>query len=263
MKDSAATPQWEEENSQDFIDYGKYFVPDRETQINCIFEVIPPPSEPAYILDLCCGEGLLARALLDKFPECQVYGLDGSPRMIAHVEKALAAYGTRFKARQFDLAATDWRKFPFRVHAVVSSLAIHHLDGHEKQVLFKDIASILAPGGSFIIADLIEPMNPFGRRLAASAWDEAVRQRSLDLDGHLRGHKQFQQLGWNHYAEPEPEPDSIDKPSPLFDQLKWLDKAGFIDVDVFWMKAGHAIFGGRKPNPDQNVTDLQETSSNC
>ena len=57
----------------------------------------------------------------------------------------------------------------------------------------------------------------------------------------------FRELGWNHYAEPEPEPDSIDKPSSLFDQLKWLDAVGFTDVDVFWMKAGHAIFGGRKP----------------
>ena len=247
MQDSATKPQWEEENSQDFIDYGKYFVPDRDVQINCICEVIPHPSKPAYILDLCCGEGLLTRALLDKFPECHVYGLDGSLKMIAHVEKTLAAYGERFKTRQFDLAASDWREFPFPVHAVVSSLAIHHLDGTEKQILFRDMASLLAPGGSFIIADLIEPMNRFGTRFAAKAWDEAVRQRSLDLDGDLKGYDYFRELGWNHYAEPGPEPDSIDKPSTLFDQLKWLDKAGFIDVDVFWMKAGHAIFGGRKP----------------
>jgi hypothetical protein len=41
MQDAVTTPQWEEENSQDFIDYGKYFVPDREIQINCICEVIP------------------------------------------------------------------------------------------------------------------------------------------------------------------------------------------------------------------------------
>ena len=250
MQDSVITPRWGEENSQDFIDYGKYFVPDRESQINCICEVIPLPSKPAYMLDLCCGEGLLTRALLDKFPECQVYGLDGSPKMIAHVEKALAAYGERFKARQFDVAASDWRAFPFPVHAVVSSLAIHHLDRPEKQVLFKDMASILAPGGSFIIADLIEPMNQFGRKFAAKAWDETVRQRSLHLDGDLRGHEQFRQLGWNHFAEPGPEPDSIDKPSPLFDQLKWLDQAGFTDIDVFWMKAGHAIFGGRTPEPE-------------
>ena len=62
--------------------------------------------------------------------------------------------------------------------AVVSSLAIHHLDSTEKQVLFKDVASILAPGGSFIIADLTEPMDRFGRKHAANTWDEAVRQRS-------------------------------------------------------------------------------------
>lgn len=248
MEDFATKPQWEEENSQDFIDYGKYFVPDREIQINCICEVIPPPPESAYILDLCCGEGLLTRALLDKFPESHVYGLDGSPKMIAHIEKALVTYGERFKAQQFDLAASDWRDFPFHVHAVVSSLAIHHLDSAEKQVLFKDVASILTPGGSFIIADLTEPMDRFGRELAANTWDETVRQRSLNLDGDLRGYNEFCQLGWNHYAQLELDPDSIDKPSSLFDQLKWLEQAGFTDVDVFWMKAGHAIFGGRTPN---------------
>lgn len=250
MQGSDTTPQWEERNSQDFIDYGKYFVPDREIQINCICEVIPPPSESACILDLCCGEGLLTRALLDKFPESHVYGLDGSPKMIAHIEKALAAYGDRFKAKQFDLAANDWREFSFPVHAIVSSLAIHHLDGIEKQTLFKDLASILVPGGSFIIADLTEPVDRFGQKLAADIWDEAVRQRSLDLDGDLRGYDSFCELGWNHYAQSEPDPDSIDKPSSLFDQLKWLEQAGFTDVDVFWMKAGHAIFGGRKPSSE-------------
>ena len=91
-------------------------------------------------------------------------------------------------------------------------------------------------------------MDQFGKRLAAEVWDEAVRQRSLDLDGNLMGYDRFCEFGWNHYAQSEPEPDSIDKPSSLFDQLKWLDEAGFIDVDVFWMKAGHAIFGGRKPH---------------
>ena len=25
-------------------------------------------------------------------------------------------------------------------------------------------------------------------------------------------------------------------------------QAGFTAIDVFWMQAGHAIFGGRKPN---------------
>ena len=43
------------------------------------------------------------------------------------------------------------------------------------------------------------------------------------------------------------DPDDIDKPSPLFDHLQWLEDAGFVDVDVHWMLAGHALFSARKP----------------
>lgn len=41
-------------------------------------------------------------------------------------------------------------------------------------------------------------------------------------------------------------PDPVDKPSRLMDQLLWLEQAGWRDVDVYWMRAGHAMFGGRK-----------------
>ena len=245
MSNAFIKPQWKEEDSQDFIDYGKYFVPDRETQIDCICGLISRPSEPAHILDLCCGEGLLTRGLLDRFPECQVHGLDGSPKMIERIKTTLAGYGKRFEAIRFDLSSRDWRRFPWRVHAVVSSIAIHHLDDTEKQTLFKDIVSLLAPGGSFIIADVIRPVTELGKSFAAKGWDGAVRQNSLNLDGHLRAFDRFREIRWNIYSDPEPNP--IDKPSSLFDQLKWLDEAGFTDIDVYWMKAGHAIFGGRKP----------------
>ena len=38
----------------------------------------------------------------------------------------------------------------------------------------------------------------------------------------------------------------MDKPSGLFEQLGWLEAAGFEAVDVYWLKAGHAIYGGQK-----------------
>ena len=40
------------------------------------------------------------------------------------------------------------------------------------------------------------------------------------------------------------DPGDIDKPSRLLDQLTWLAQAGFAQVAVVWMRAGHAIFGG-------------------
>ena len=239
-------PRWDEEDSQDFIDYGNYFIPDRETQIDVICSLIPPAPGQQHILDLCCGEGILTRALLDRFPAFYLHGFDGSPKMIECVQALLAGYGERFASRLFDLADKNWRELPWPVHAAVSSLAIHHLDASQKQDLFRDIFAMLAPGVVFIIADVIQPVTQLSAELAGKMWDEAVRERSLELDGNLLGYKQFQKMEWNSFVYPEQGPDPMDKMSPLFDQLKWLEQAGFADIDVFWMKAGHAIFGGRK-----------------
>lgn len=84
-----------------------------------------------------------------------------------------------------------------------------------------------------------------GVKVAAQQWDDAVRERSLSRRRDLVAFEYFQRSNWNLYSDPNPDP--VDKPSPLYDQLNWLEKAEFIDVDAYWMKAGHAIFGGRKP----------------
>ena len=87
--------------------------------------------------------------------------------MLAHTRTRLAQFGDRFDTTQFDLAASDWRAFPWPLTGVVSSLAIHHLDGPGKAALFADVARALAPGGVFVVADLIEPTSEAGRRVAA------------------------------------------------------------------------------------------------
>ena len=52
----------------------------------------------------------------------------------------------------FDLAETAWRRFDVPAHAVVSSLAVHHLDGPGKQALFRDMGRAIAPCGRLILA---------------------------------------------------------------------------------------------------------------
>ncbi len=238
-------PHWGEEDSQHFIDYGRYFIPEREAQIEIICDLIPAVVGRQHVLDLGCGEGVLDRAILERFPDYHVLGLDGSPTMLASAKSALSGYGDRFDTQVFELADTSWRTFPWPVRAVVSSLAIHHLDDAQKQQLFKDMYRLLAPGGAFIIADLMQPTTQAGVALAARMWDEAVRQRSLQFDGNLNAYEQSLRLGWNSFTDPEPDP--IDKMSPLYHQLKWLEQAGFTGIDVFWLRAAHAIFGGWKP----------------
>jgi trans-aconitate methyltransferase len=73
---------WAEEDSLEFIKYSNYFVPERETQLDTICRLIPAGPEPFHVLELCCGEGLLAGAIVERFPNCTVHGFDGSPEML-------------------------------------------------------------------------------------------------------------------------------------------------------------------------------------
>jgi tRNA (cmo5U34)-methyltransferase len=235
-------PGWDETDSREFIDLGRFFVPDREQQIQTILGLISEPGD-GLLVDLCCGEGLLSRSLLQRFPRVRVLAMDLSPAMLEKARLTCAAFAERFETRPFDLADGSWRGgFAEPVRAFVSSLAIHHLDGEGKRRLFRDLAAALAPGGAVVIADLVRPATAAAWELAAREWDAAVRRRSIELAGDLRAYERFCAMRWNFYADPEPDP--IDQPSPLLDQLRWLEEAGLGGVDVVWMKAGHAIFGG-------------------
>lgn len=64
----------------------------------------------------------------------------------------------------------------------------------------------------------------------------------MAYNGNTAMFEQFENTEWNIFEYPDP----MDKPSPVFDQLRWLEQAGFKAVDVYWLKAGHAIYGGQK-----------------
>jgi tRNA (cmo5U34)-methyltransferase len=237
---------WQESDSQEFIDYGRYFVPQREYQLQTIADLIPPPDGPAHILELSCGEGLLAQVLLRRFSEITLHGYDLSPAMLEKAQERLAHFSDRFVPYRFDLTHREWRTTAQTFHAIVSSLTIHHLDGPDKLRLFQDLYQMLQPGGTLVIADLVAPMRDLGTAVAAKAWDEAVRERSQQLDGNDDALAQFARLKWNLYRYPEDPDVAIDKPSGLLDQLKWVEQAGFTAVDLHWALAGHVIYSGVK-----------------
>ena len=244
MNGTADAPCWTEDDSRHFIDHGAYFVPERETQIDTICRVIPPAPDGAVIVDICCGEGLLCEALARRFTRAEIHALDGSRTMLASAKSRLEAAGVAHRTAIFDIADTGWRAFDTQVHAFVSSLAVHHLDGPAKARLFKDLTVALTPGGVVVICDLVEAQREAGRDLWKRHWDEGVRERSLALDGNDGMLEYFREDGWNYYADPDADP--VDMPSTLFDQMRWMAEAGLTGIDVHWLRAGHAIFSGMK-----------------
>lgn len=240
--DSDATTGWEEDDSRYFIEYGEIFTPSRREQMTAVASLVPATHDEEFLaVDMACGAGLMSRALLARFPRCRVVALDGSRAMLDAAGNNLAAFADRVELRLFDLRDRSWLDdLAPAVRCFVSSLAIHHLDGPEKRRFFRDLAGRLESGGALLIADIVEPVNEWARRFYGDAWDEAVREQSMRLTGALDAHQRFRD-GWNHYVTPDAD---FDKPSGLFEQLRWLRDAGFGQVDCFWLRAGHAIYGG-------------------
>lgn len=238
-------PEWDDGVTRHFLDLGRYCIPERELQTRLLIDLVPERPGPQLLIELGCGEGFLAEGLLQRFPEVNLLALDGSPAMLELAAERLARFGARAECRRFSLGERDWRTPGTGALAVVSSLVLHHLQGPEKRTLFEDIHSMLVPGGVLAIADLIQPAHAQGMTLAADAWDEAVRARALQFDGRLEAFQRFEDQQWNTFRYPDPE--DIDQPSGLFEQLRWLEQAGYTAIDVHWMRAGQAIFSGWKP----------------
>ena len=236
--------EWSEADSRAFLDAGDVFVPDRDEQVRTLCALLPASRDETFTaVELGAGGGVLARAVLEAFPRCRYLALDGSPAMREHLAAALARHGPRVGVRAFDLAAQDWRDaLPSPVRCVLASLVVHHLDATGKRALFADLGQRLGPGGALLLADLVEPPTRAARTLFAQQWDDAARAQSLARTGGLEAYRRFERERWNFYRDPEPDP--LDQPSRLLDQLDWLRESGFTRVDCFWMRAGHAIYGG-------------------
>ena len=170
--------------------------------------------------------------------------MDGSALMLEKAREKALPFWQSGQVEFFELADRLWRELYSPVQAVISSLAIHHLEAAGKQLLFREVYGMLVWGGAFVIADMVDPVTSPGRNIAAERWDEVVRERAHEQDGSSAGLDFFLREHWNTYRYPDP--DDIDHPSPLFDQLKWLEQAGFTHIDVHFIQAGHALFSGWK-----------------
>jgi tRNA (cmo5U34)-methyltransferase len=165
--------------------------------------------------------------------------------MLAETRTRCDAHADRLRLEAFDLAETGWRALEPAPDAVISSLAVHHLDGPQKQALFADLCAALRPGGIFVLADLIRPDSDAGWRIAAEDWDRAVAERSLTLYGDDRAQRKFAELRWNYFWWPQD--NTIDHPSSVAEHIAWLEAAGFEAIELHWLLAGQAIFSARKP----------------
>lgn len=155
------------------------------------------------ILDLGIGSGLTAQKVLAQFPGAALVGVDSSAAMLAAAADLLPE---RTQLHRMDLH-DELPAGPFDL--VTSMLAVHHLDGAAKRNLFARVASVLEPGGLFVLADLVVPDDP------------------ADVVTYI---------DWDY-----------DLPSRLDEQLAWLTETGFL-AHVAWQYRDLAVIQATSPS---------------
>jgi tRNA (cmo5U34)-methyltransferase len=201
---------------------------DRREELGLLVALLPfEPQAPIGVLELGAGHGALTTTLLERFPRARVLALDLSPVMIKEGQQRLKRFGDRVRFLQWDLEQPGWPaeiEGPF--DAVVSSLAIHHLNRARKAELARQLYARLRPGGVVLNLDYVSPASESLRRRYEQA--QPALEAHYDQAGHGPN------LAGSHATD------------PLFDQLDDLRQAGFQDVDVFWKRLGVALFGGTR-----------------
>ncbi len=91
------------------------------------------------VLDAGCGTGRDGAALLGRWPNARLVGIDGSEKMI---EEARAKLGPDVELHVADLTAPLPLDEP--VDAVMSVAAFHWIDDHD--LLFRNLAAVMRPG---------------------------------------------------------------------------------------------------------------------
>jgi tRNA (cmo5U34)-methyltransferase len=179
---------------------------------------------PRRVLDLGAGTGMLSARVAAAYPDAELVLVDGAPAML---EQARAALGDRAEIHVADLA-DPLPDGPF--DAVVSALAIHHLDDAGKQALFARVCAALPPGGVFVNAEQVAGPSPcFDRRYRE--WHEASARAAGTDDAEWAGALERMRH---------------DRPADVGSQLRWLREAGFDAADCLFKDHRFAVLVARR-----------------
>jgi tRNA (cmo5U34)-methyltransferase len=152
------------------------------------------------VLELGIGTGETARRVRALHPSASWTGIDSSAAMLERARKTLPGADLRLARIEDPLPEGSF-------DLVLSALAVHHLPGPGKQDLFRRVGAILAPAGSFVLADLVVPERP--------------EDAEIPID-------------WIY-----------DLPDSASDQLEWLHEAG-LDGRITWSRRDLAVIHARR-----------------
>jgi ubiquinone/menaquinone biosynthesis C-methylase UbiE len=194
-------------------------------------------------LDLGCGDGMLAAAILDEHPAALGLLVDFSEPMLEAARRQLQSHVHRVELLQADFNQPGWtrRVAPHApLDAIVSGFAIHHLPDTRKRELYREIFDLLAPEGIFINIEHVSSTT----RWTESIWDDYMIDAIFGKELKASRGKTRAEVAREYYTRAAQDANIL---APLEVQCDWLRDIGFENVECFLKVQELAVFGGQRP----------------
>ena len=228
MSSSAALRAFTE-HAPEYTALRRRLVPEYDKFYGIAVQALRPLAEGRVerVLDLGAGTGLMTAQVAHAFPDARFELLDGSAAMLAEAQQTLAGVVSAVHVQDMAEALPEG---PF--DAVISALAIHHLEDPDKQQLYRRIFGVLRPGGMFVNSEQVAGPTAELTQLYDERWIEMSRV-----------------LGASEQEIVEAlERRKHDRCATVEDQLLWLRDAGFAWADCYYKEWGMAVICARKGN---------------
>jgi ubiquinone/menaquinone biosynthesis C-methylase UbiE len=190
-------------------------------------------------LDLGCGDGVLAAAILERLPGVEVTLADFSEPMLEAARKRFSAAGAPVHFVLADYGVPSWTRLvdewaPY--DAIVSGFSIHHQPDERKRAVYQEIFELLSPGGIFINLEHVSSPTEWTRWLQDETFIDSLHRHHAD--------QSREEVARFYLGRPDKDANIL---SPVEEQCAWLREIGFSDVDCYLKLFEVAVFGGRRP----------------
>ncbi|MBB3187513.1 class I SAM-dependent methyltransferase [Microbacter margulisiae] len=213
------------------LDTGQVSTVDATLSLELITEAAKRINPKAvHLLDIGCGAGNYTLKMLSKLPDLNCTLVDLSAPMLERaLERVSGATSGQVNTIQGDIREVDLPDNTYDI--VLAGAVLHHLrDDNDWERTFARIYQMVAPGGCFMISDLIAQ--------DTTVVDDYIREQYGDyLESY--GGETYRNKVMDYIAKE-------DSPRSLNFQLELLKKTGFRETEILHKHLCFAAYGGIK-----------------
>lgn len=213
-------------DAKDYDSMRRCLVPPFDAFYGAALDVIEDwrPTSDFRVLDLGAGTGLFSSLLQNRFKNARLHLIDASEAMLKQAKQRFSEN----PSVSFEVADMERVDLGVSWDAIISALAIHHLEDDAKKDLFRRIRAALRPDGLFVNAEQVAGATQQSDERNIRMWNRGIRALEAPEDEIAKAAERM----------------AFDRCASVGDQMDWMKEAGFADVDCVFKSWRFAVLVG-------------------